>query len=104
VEDSRKQKRRGTPNAVVLAGMSMPKPFQTPVQMPKSHVRLLQLLRSDARARAGLPPLKAEVKDEGVLHCLPLRQRAQGYHVLLHVSLSLISTYIHSCLLCTRLH
>jgi hypothetical protein len=67
VEDSRKQKRRGTPNAIVLAGMSMPAPFETPVQMPKRHVRLLHQLRREVREGAGLPPLKADVKDEGVL-------------------------------------
>lgn len=65
VEDSRKQKRRGTPNAIVLAGMSMPTPFETPVQMPKSHVRMLHQLRQNVRARAGLPPLSVEVKEEG---------------------------------------
>ena len=65
VEDSRKQKRRGTPNAIVLAGMSMPDPFDTPVQMPKGHVRMLHQLRREVRERAGLPPLVPEVKDEG---------------------------------------
>ena len=69
VEDSRKQKRRGTPNAIVLAGMSMPEPFDTPVQMPKSHVRMLHQLRREVRERAGLPPLVPEVKDEGADQC-----------------------------------
>lgn len=78
MEDSRKQKRRGTPNAVVLAGMSMPAPFETPVHMPKSHVLLLHQLRREIRERAGLPALKAEVKDEGALvstsnNCVPNR-------------------------------
>lgn len=46
--------------------MSMPAPFETPVQMPKSHVRMLHALRREVRERAELPALKSEVKDEGV--------------------------------------
>ena len=66
VEDSRKQKRRGTPNAVVLAGMSLPSLFVIPLQMPKNHVRFLHKLRRDVRARAGMAPPKLEIKvDEG---------------------------------------
>jgi uncharacterized membrane protein YgcG len=68
VEDSRKQKRRGTPNAVVLAGMSLPEPFAMPLQMPKNHVRFLHRLQSAVRVRAGMPPPKPEAKvDAGAL-------------------------------------
>lgn len=68
VEESRKQKRRGTPNVSVFAGMSLPEPLVMPIDMPKRHVRFLHSVQTEARLAAGLPPVagadaKALVKD-----------------------------------------
>lgn len=56
VEESRKQKRRGTPNVSVFAGMSLPDPLVMPIDMPKRHVRFLHAAQAEARHTAGLPP------------------------------------------------
>jgi hypothetical protein len=44
VEESKKLKRRGTPNVIVFAGMTLPQPFQFPIFMSKRHVQFLHQL------------------------------------------------------------
>lgn len=66
VEESRKQKRRGTPNVSVFAGMSLPEPVVMPLHMPKRHVRFLHALHAEARRAASLPPpTDADTKARG---------------------------------------
>lgn len=66
VEESRKQKRRGTPNVSVFAGMSLPDPLVMPLHMPKRHVRFLHAVHADARRASGLPPpTDADTKAKG---------------------------------------
>ena len=41
VDESKKLKRRGTPNVIVFAGMILPQPFTFPLLMSQRHVRFL---------------------------------------------------------------
>lgn len=41
VDDSKKLKRRGAPNVVVYAGLSLPERFDFPTTLPKKHERFL---------------------------------------------------------------
>jgi hypothetical protein len=62
VEDSKKLKRRGTPNVVVFAGITLPQPFQFPILMTRRHVQFLHSLTE---------AFPASAKSEGIGSCLP---------------------------------
>ena len=78
VEDSKKLKRRGTPNVVVFAGMTLPPPFTFPVLITQRHVSFLHAVLASFPAPA--PPNAAAVggeakAEDGVLPPLPLHWR-----------------------------
>jgi hypothetical protein len=61
VEESKKLKRRGTPNVIVFAGMTLPRPFEFPILISQRHVNFLhglakQLQVTDAKAEVTVDP------------------------------------------------
>jgi hypothetical protein len=60
VEESKKLKRRGTPNVVVFAGMPLPDPFEFPILVSQRHVNFLHDLAGALGLQAGLQIGKAE--------------------------------------------
>jgi hypothetical protein len=70
VEDSKKLKRRGTPNVVVFAGITLPQPFQFPILMSRGHVQFLHSL-----TEAFPPAVKAEGSPLPCKACPEVKER-----------------------------